>query len=86
MVTERAAFFSISDNDHQVFNYTGDQPKSEGDKSPLIYDSNAQQFKMKWWSTYPNHLHFPNNDWCIEQVFQQLCRFRAKELDDDKWP
>ena len=67
MVTERAAFFSISDNDHQVFNYTGDQPKSEGDKSPLIYDSNALQFKMKWWSTYPNHLHFPNNDWCIEK-------------------
>ena len=26
MVTERAAFFSIVDNDHQVFNYTGSQP------------------------------------------------------------
>jgi len=22
---------------------------------------------MKWWSTYPNHIHFPNNDWCIEK-------------------
>ena len=67
MVSERAAFFSISDNDHRVFNYTGDQPKSEGDKSMLIYDSNAKQFKMKWWSTYTNHIHFPNNDWCIEK-------------------
>lgn len=67
MVSERAAFFSISDNDHRVFNYTGDQPKSEDDKSTLIYDSNAKQFKMKWWSTYTNHLHFPKNDWCIEK-------------------
>ena len=67
MVSERAAFFNISDNDHRVFNYTGDKPKSEGDKSTLIYDSNAKQFKMKWWSTYTNHLHFPNNDWCIEK-------------------
>lgn len=67
MVSERAAFFSISDNDHRVFNYTGDQPKSEDDKSTLIYDSNAKQFKMKWWSTYTNHIHFPKNDWCIEK-------------------
>lgn len=67
MVSERAAFFNISDNDHRVFNYTGDQPKSEGDKSTLIYDSNAKQFKMKWWSTYPNHIYFPDSDWCIEK-------------------
>jgi hypothetical protein len=67
MVTERAAFFNISDNDHQVFNYTGEQPKSESDKSPLIYDSNDKQFKLKWWSNYAHHIHFPNDDWCIEK-------------------
>jgi hypothetical protein len=67
MVTEQAAFFSICNNDYQVFNYTGDQPKFEGDRSTLIYDSNANQFKMKWWSTYTNHIHFPDNDWCIEK-------------------
>ncbi len=67
MVMERADFFSIGDNDHQVFNYTGEQPKSEDDKSPLIYDSNDKQFKLKWWSTYTDHLFFPNNDWCIEK-------------------
>lgn len=67
MVSGQNAFFTISDNDHKVFNYTGDQPKSESDKSPLIYDSNAQQFKLKWWSTYPSHVHFPKNDWCIEK-------------------
>jgi len=67
MVAERDAFFSISNNDHQVFNYTGDQPKKEGDKSPLIYDSNDKQFILKWWSTYTNHIHFPKNDWCLEK-------------------
>jgi len=67
MVSERAAFFSISNNDHRVLNYTGEQPASEGDKSPLIYDSNDKQFKLKWWSTYTHHIHFPNNDWCIEK-------------------
>ena len=67
MVSEQGHRFSISDNDHHVFNYTGEQPKSEGDKSPLIYDSNAEQFKLKWRSTYTSHIHFPNNDWCIEK-------------------
>ena len=67
MVSESGNVFNISNNDQKVFNYTGDQPKSENDKSSLIYDSNAQHFKVKWWSTYKTHLHFPYNDWCIEQ-------------------
>ena len=67
MVSFQNAFFSIGDNDHKVFNYTGDQPKDENDKSTLIYDSNADHFTMKWWSQYTSHLHFPKNDWCIEK-------------------
>ena len=67
MVSEQGNRFSISDNDHQVFNYTGEQPKSEGDKGLLIFDSNAEQFKLKWWSTYRSHIYFPDNDWCIEK-------------------
>ena len=67
MVSEQGNRFSMSDNDHRVFNYTGEQPKSEGDESTLIYDSNDKQFKLKWWSTYASHIHFPNNDWCIEK-------------------
>jgi len=67
MVSFQNAFFSISNNDHKVFNYTGDQPKDENDKTTLIYDSNADHFTMKWWSQYTSHLHFPNNDWCIEK-------------------
>ena len=36
MVSFKNVFFSISNNDHKVFNYTGDQPKTESDKSTLI--------------------------------------------------
>lgn len=64
---EEEAFFAIGDNDHKVFDYTGEQPKSVDDKSTLIYDSNAEHFSMKWWSQYANHELFPNNDWCTEK-------------------
>lgn len=67
MVTEQGSHFTIINNDHQVFNYTGEQPKSEDDKSTLVYDSDEKQFKEKWWSTYEHHIHFPHNDWCIEK-------------------
>ena len=59
--------FRIVNNDRKVFNYTGDKPKSEDDKSILIYDSNADHFTEKWWSEFPNHIIFPHNDWCIEK-------------------
>jgi hypothetical protein len=67
MVSVNNAFFSIGDNDHKVFNYTGAQPKDENDKSTLIFDSNAKHFSQKWWSQYSSHLYFPNNDWCTEK-------------------
>ncbi|MBO7067324.1 MAG: hypothetical protein J6W52_01395 [Bacteroidaceae bacterium] len=63
----RNGTFNINNNDHMVFNYTGDQPKSENDKSILIYDSNAEHFTLKWWSDYPYHMIFPKNDWCTEK-------------------
>lgn len=58
--------FRIYKNDSKVFNYTGPEPASADDKSSLIYDSDANSFKLKWWSDYPNHRIFPSNDWCIE--------------------
>jgi hypothetical protein len=67
VVFQRNDVFSISNNDHMVFNYTGDQPKSEDDKSILVYDSNAEHFTEKWWSEYPYHMIFPHNDWCVEK-------------------
>lgn len=59
--------FYISKNDETMFNYTGDTPKSPTDKRSLIYDSNHEHFTLKWWSRYSNHIHFPNNDWCLEK-------------------
>jgi len=67
MVAERNGTFVITDNDHCVFNYTGEQPKTDGDKGPLIYDSGPAEFKLKWWSPYVGHLYFPKDDWCIEK-------------------
>ena len=67
MVVFRNNSFSISNNDRMVFNYTGSEPKSEEDKSILIYDSNAEHFTEKWWSDFPNHMIFPYNDWCLEK-------------------
>ena len=67
MLSVQNAFFNIVNNDNQVFNYTGDQPKSEDDKSTLIYDSNADHFTLKWWSQNSYHLYFPENGWCIEK-------------------
>ena len=67
MVVFRNNSFSISNNDRMVFNYTGSEPKSEDDKSILIYDSNAEHFTEKWWSDFPNHMIFPYNDWCVEK-------------------
>lgn len=59
--------FYIVKNDKEIFNFTGKNPKTPRDKSPLIYDSDSKQFTLKWWSQYSNHIHFPNNDWCIEK-------------------
>lgn len=64
---EEEAVFTIGDNDHKVFDYTGEEPKSADDKSTLIFDSNAEHFSMKWWSQYADHELFPNNDWCTEK-------------------
>lgn len=58
--------FRIYKNDSKVFNYTGPEPASADDKSSLIYDSDANSFKLKWWSNYPSHRIFPSNNWCIE--------------------
>lgn len=67
MVVVQNNSFRISDNDRHVFNYTGEEPKDENDKSTLIYNSNAQHFTEKWWSENKGHLFFPDEGWCIEE-------------------
>lgn len=71
--------FFISKNDETVFNYTGDTPENPTDRRSLIYDSNREHFTLKWWSQYNNHIHFPNNDWCIE-------KYRAGEYSANARP
>lgn len=66
-VVAQGAVFRISDIDHRALNYTGEQPKTEGDRSTLVYESDARGFKLKWWSDYPNHPFYPKDDWCIEK-------------------
>ena len=58
--------FMLAKNDSQVFNYTGEEPDAHNATATRIFDSNADHFTLKWWSTYPNHLYFPKNDWCTE--------------------
>ena len=60
-------YFRISDNDHMVFNYTGELPDINDSTKTRIYDSNKKGFTLKWWSTSPNHSVFPHNAWCTEQ-------------------
>ena len=67
MLSVQGTTFQIQDNDHKVFNYTGELPKDESDKSTLIYDSNADHFTMKWWNAGRGHIYFPDNNWCIEK-------------------
>ncbi len=59
--------FFINKNDETVFNYTGDTPENPTERRSLIYDSNSEHFTLKWWSQYHNHIHFPDNDWCLEK-------------------
>ncbi|MBR1666661.1 MAG: hypothetical protein IJ693_00125 [Bacteroidaceae bacterium] len=58
--------FSIGRNDSEIFNYTGETPDANNATATRIFDSNAEHFTLKWWSTTPGHIYFPHNDWCTE--------------------
>ena len=58
--------FNIANTDGQTLNYTGSEPKTEGDHSMRIYDSDARGFKLKWWSTVRGHMYFPEGGWVTE--------------------
>lgn len=65
MVAVQENRFSIEDNDHLVFNYTGEAPDAADPKKTRIFDSSADKFSLKWWSTRATAL-FPKDDWCTE--------------------
>lgn len=58
--------FRLSRNDSRIFNYTGEAADPQDSTATRIYDSNQEHFTLKWWSTTPGHLYFPNKDWCTE--------------------
>ena len=58
--------FSLGRNDSRIFNYTGETPDANNATATRIFDSNAEHFTLKWWSTTQEHLYFPHNDWCTE--------------------
>ena len=60
-------YFELGDNDHMVFNYTGEEPDAIGPTKTRIYNSGKKGFTMKWWSTFRNHPVFPENGWCTEE-------------------
>lgn len=58
--------FMLTRNDKGVFNYTGEEPDAHDATATRIFDSNAEHFTEKWWSTTQGHLYFPQNGWCTE--------------------
>lgn len=49
-----------------VFNYTGAHHENENDSTALIFDSDANGFKLKWFSHETGIPHFPYRTWCTE--------------------
>jgi hypothetical protein len=66
MFTVQGCIYYLSNMDDEIFNYTGEEPDAHNATAIRIFNSNAEHFTQKWWSTYANHLIFPHNDWCTE--------------------
>lgn len=81
MVNIRNQMFKIGDNDHFVFNYTGEDPDPANPTASRIYDSDANHFTLKWWSTLPTLL-FPKDDWCTEYYEANKFSDKGKMLFD----
>ena len=75
-------YFELGDNDHMVFNYTGEEPDTIGPTKTRIYNSGKKGFTMKWWSTFRNHAVFPENAWCIEQYESNNFSDSGKKIFD----
>ena len=75
-------YFELGDNDHMVFNYTGEEPDTIGPTKTRIYNSGKKGFTMKWWSTARGHSVFPENAWCIEQYESNNFSDSGKKIFD----
>ena len=75
-------YFELGDNDHMVFNYTGEEPDTNESTKTRIYNSGKKGFTMKWWSTARGHSVFPENAWCIEQYESNNFSDSGKKIFD----
>ena len=82
MFTVQGSQYGLSRNDRDVFNYTGEAPDAKDEKATRIYDSNAQHFTQKWWSTMQGHILFPENGWCTEYYESGKYSETAKQILD----
>ncbi len=82
MFTVQGGGYSLDKNDLQMFNYTGEMHDANNATATRIFDSNAEHFTLKWWSTYNNHLYFPHNDWCTEFYESGKYSVHAKAILD----
>lgn len=56
----------VMSKEEATLNYTGEKPDKKQANAVRIYNSNAEHFTLKWWSSFSNHLYFPENGWCTE--------------------
>ena len=82
MMSVQGNQYQIGKNDSNVFNYTGEAPDANDSTATRIFDSNAEHFTLKWWSTTPFHLHFPHNDWCTEYYESNQYSENGKKILD----
>ena len=83
VVKEYDWMFRIDHSDPEIFNYTGEKSEfDETDKSIRIFNSNAERFTQKWWSTYRNSPYFPYNTWCYEYYESGNYSEAAKPIAD----
>lgn len=67
MVTISGNSYRISDNDHRVFSYTGEEPATSDDHSTRIFDVYDDGFSLNWWGSNPNHRYYTHNGWTTER-------------------
>ena len=75
-------YFELGDNDHMVFNYTGEEPDVTTPTMTRIFNSDKKGFSLKWWSTSRGHRVFPENGWCTEEYKSNSFSSSGKKIFD----
>ena len=75
-------YFELGDNDHMVFNYTGEEPDVTTPTMTRIFNSDKKGFSLKWWSTSRGHRVFPENGWCTEVYKSNSFSSSGKKIFD----